>query len=64
MRQQLAIYRTRLDEFDLWLTNSSAQHVANIEASYTRASAARNAWQRHIEYGEPMRTFTAGGVDE
>jgi prephenate dehydrogenase len=64
MRQQLAIYRTRLDEFDLWLTNSSAQHVANIEASYTRASAARNAWQRHIEYGEPMPKLAHDGQED
>ncbi|MGL4232850.1 MAG: prephenate dehydrogenase [Casimicrobium sp.] len=64
IQQQLAIFRTRLDEFDLWLTNLSKQNVENIEASYARASAARNAWQRHIEHGEPMPKFTGGGQEE
>jgi prephenate dehydrogenase len=64
LRQQLAIYRTRLDEFDLWLTNPSTQNVGNIEASYARASAARNAWQRHIEHGEPMPKLSDGGQVE
>jgi prephenate dehydrogenase len=64
MRQQLAIYRTRLDEFDLWLTQPSTQNISNIEASYTRASAARNAWQRHIEYGEPMPKLAHDGQED
>jgi prephenate dehydrogenase len=64
IRQQLAIYRSRLDEFDLWLAETSQQNVANIETSYARASAARNAWQRHIEYGEPMPKLSLGGQVE
>jgi prephenate dehydrogenase len=64
IRQQLAIYRDRLDEFDLWLAHSSARNLVNIEATYARASAARNAWQRHIEYGEPMPKFTGSGNEE
>jgi prephenate dehydrogenase len=63
IRQQLASYRTRLDEFDLWLTNASSQNLANIEASYARASAARNAWQRYIEYGEPMPKLSGGSEE-
>ncbi len=64
IREQLAIYRARLDKFDLWLADPSVQNTANVEASYARASAARNAWQRHIEYGEPMPKLASGGQVE
>ena len=57
LRTQLTAYRSRLDEFDLWLASASCADVTAIESSYSRASAARNAWQRHIEYGEPMPLF-------
>jgi prephenate dehydrogenase len=57
LREQLSAYRARLDQFDRWLAEAHAPDVAAIESSFARASAARNAWQRHIEYGEPMPTF-------
>ncbi len=57
LRQQLTAYRARLDEFDQWLVSGRPTDVNAIEAIYSRASAARNAWQRHIEYGEPMPLF-------
>ena len=57
LREQLSAYRARLDQFDQWLAAAHAPDVAAIESSFARASAARNAWQRHIEYGEPMPTF-------
>ncbi len=59
LREQLSAYRARLDQFDQWLSSASPADIAAIESSYTRASAARNAWQRHIEYGEPMPPFSA-----
>ncbi len=61
LREQLSAYRKNLDAFDEWLANASAGSVAEIEASYARARAARNAWQRHIEHGEPLPKFSAGG---
>lgn len=61
LREQLSAYRARLDDFDRWLANASADDVEKIEASYARASAARNAWQRHIEQGEPLPRFSSGG---
>lgn len=57
LRKQLIAYRTRLDEFDMWLATAGSADITAIESSYSRASAARNAWQRHIEYGEPMPQF-------
>lgn len=64
LREQLSAYRARLDKFDQWLANANVSDIAAIESSYTRASAARNAWQRHIEYGEPMPRFNNGGTEE
>jgi prephenate dehydrogenase len=64
LREQLTSYRAKLDEFDRWLAHASASDIAAIENSYTRASAARNAWQRHIESGEPIPKFTGGSVEE
>jgi prephenate dehydrogenase len=61
LREQLAAYRNSLDAFDRWLAHAASDDIAQIEASYTRASAARNAWQRHIEHGEPLPKFTSGG---
>jgi prephenate dehydrogenase len=63
LREQLSAYRARLDQFDQWLAATNASDVKAIEASYTRASAARNAWQRHIEYGEPMPPFPRTGEE-
>ena len=63
LREQLSAYRKRLDQFDQWLATADGSGVAAIESSYTRASAARNAWQRHIEYGEPMPPFSAASND-
>ncbi|MBL8309148.1 MAG: prephenate dehydrogenase/arogenate dehydrogenase family protein [Burkholderiales bacterium] len=64
LRQQLAVYRARLDDFDRWLTTAAGPDVAAIERSYTRASTARRAWQRHIEHGEPMPRLANGGQVE
>lgn len=64
LREQLSAYRARLDEFDQWLASASDADVRAIEASYQRASRARNAWQRHIEHGEPMPRLGAGGQEE
>lgn len=61
LREQLSAYRNQLDAFDRWLADTDAASVAEIEASYQRASAARNAWQRHIEHGEPLPKFNSGG---
>jgi prephenate dehydrogenase len=63
LREQLSAYRARLDQFDQWLAAANTADVAAIESSYSRASAARNAWQRHIEYGEPMPPFSAAPND-
>lgn len=63
LREQLSVYRARLDQFDQWLAEAHAPDVAAIESSFARASAARNAWQRHIEYGEPMPPFSAAPND-
>ncbi len=60
LREQLRQYRERLDAFDAWLASSGSAQIAAIESSYSRASAARNAWQRHIEHGEPLPKFTQG----
>lgn len=64
LREQLGAYRARLDEFEQWLANASDADVRAIEASYQRASRARNAWQRHIEHGEPMPRLGGGGQEE
>jgi prephenate dehydrogenase len=64
LREQLSAYRQRLDQFDAWLASASSDHIKQIEASYARASNARNAWQRHIEHGEPMPKFNGGGQEE
>jgi prephenate dehydrogenase len=61
LREQLRAYRASLDDFDRWLSNGNEADIAAIESSYARASAARNAWQRHIEHGEPLPKFTNGG---
>ena len=58
LREQLRDYRARLDEFDRWLDVAAPDDVAAIESSYSRASVARNAWQRHIEYGEALPDFS------
>ena len=60
LRDKLSAYRAHLDEFDRWLASTSPEAISAIEASYSRASTARNAWQKHIEYGEPMPPL--GGV--
>ena len=60
LREQLTAYRAHLDEFDSWLASAAPEAINAIEASYSRASTARNAWQKHIEYGEPMPPL--GGV--
>ena len=54
LREQLTAYRAHLDEFDRWLAAADPDAINAIESSYGRASSARNAWQRHIEYGETM----------
>jgi len=64
LREQLSAYRERLDRFDEWLAAASDADVRAIEASYERASTARNAWQRHIEHGEPMPKLGGGGQEE
>ena len=64
LRDQLNAYRARLNEFDRWLATASDADVRAIEASYQRASHARNAWQRHIEHGEPMPRLSGGGQEE
>ncbi len=64
LRQQLADYRARLDAFDQWLAGGEARDIEQIEASFSRASHARNAWQRHIEHGESMPRLGAGGQEE
>ena len=63
LRQQLTAYRARLAEFDQWLESATVSDIAAIESSYSRASAARNAWQRHIEYGEALPSFSATPAD-
>ncbi len=60
LRGQLGAYRARLDAFDRWLAVADTDAISAIEAGYSRASKARNAWQKHIEYGEPMPPL--GGV--
>jgi len=64
LREQLGAYRERLAQFDQWLAASADVDVRAIEASYQRASTARNAWQRHIEHGEPMPRLGSGGQEE
>jgi prephenate dehydrogenase len=68
LREQLNAYQSRLAQFDAWLhaagESEGQRSVAQIEASYARASVARNAWQRHIERGEPMPKFSGGGQEE
>jgi prephenate dehydrogenase len=64
LREQLTSYRRKLDDFETWLARADSHDIAQIAASYTRASAARNAWQRSVEHGEPMPKFTAGGQME
>ncbi len=64
LREQLSAYRERLAQFDQWLAAASDADVRAIEASYQRASHARNAWQRHIEHGEPMPHLGGGGQEE
>lgn len=64
LREQLRQYRERLDAFDAWLATAAPEDIAAIERSYTRAANARRAWQRHIEHGEPMPQFNAGGGQE
>ena len=54
LRDQLTAYRAHLDEFDRWLAAADLHAINAIESSYRHASSARNAWQKHIEYGEPM----------
>lgn len=61
LREQLSAYRERLDHFDRWLAAATPEDVASIESSYGRASVARNAWQRHIEYGEALPSFSPLG---
>ena len=63
LRQQLTAYRARLAEFDQWMDSATVSDIAAIESSYSRASAARNAWQRHIEYGEALPSFSATPAD-
>ena len=58
LREQLTAYRARLKVFDCWLAAATPDDVAAIESSYGRASIARNAWQRHIEYGEALPSFS------
>ena len=64
LREQLKAYRQRLDQFEQWLATATDADVNAIEASYQRASRARNAWQRHIEHGEPMPRLAGGGQEE
>ena len=64
LREQLSEYRARLSQFDQWLAAASDADVRAIENSYQRASIARNAWQRHIEHGEPMPRLSGGGQEE
>lgn len=64
LREQLGAYRERLNQFDQWLAAASDADVRAIESSYQRASTARNAWQRHIEDGEPMPRLSGGGQEE
>jgi prephenate dehydrogenase len=64
LREQLAQYRARLDQFDRWLAHASEADIAAIERSYTHAANARRAWQRHIEHGEPMPKLGVGGQEE
>ena len=54
LREQLTAYRARLDDFDRWLMSAGPEAVDAIDASYSRASKARKAWQTHIEQAEPM----------
>ena len=60
LREQLTAYRAQLGEFDRWLASADPDAINAIESSYRRASTARNAWQKYIEYGEPMPPL--GGV--
>jgi prephenate dehydrogenase len=64
LREQLAVYRARLDQFDRWLEHANPGDLEAIERAYTRASDARRAWQRHIEHGEPMPKLGLGGQEE
>lgn len=64
LREQLTVYRKRLDAFDRWLATTSPDDVLAIELAYTRAARARSAWQRHIEHGEPMPSLADGGQVE
>ena len=61
LREQLSAYRAHLDDFDRWLAAPGIEPMRAIEASYTRASIARNAWQRHIEHGEALPLLLLGG---
>lgn len=63
LREQLAAYRARLDDFDRWLSRAEGDDVRAIERAYTRAANARRAWQRHIEHGEPMPRLGSGGQE-
>ncbi len=63
LREQLGAYRARLDDFDRWLAAADPTAISAIEASFSRASTARNAWQKHIEYGEPMPPLGAVTLD-
>ena len=64
LRQQLQHFRERLDGFDAWLTEAGPDDIDSIDRVYVRASNARQAWQRHIEHGEPMPLFNKGGGQE
>ena len=64
LREQLRQYRERLDAFETWLAAAEPDDISAIERAYTRAANARRAWQRHIEHGEPMPQFNAGGGQE
>ena len=64
LREQLRQYRERLDAFDAWLGSAAPDDITAIERAFTRAANARRAWQRHIEYDEPMPQFNTGGGQE
>jgi prephenate dehydrogenase len=64
LREQLTVYRARLDQFDQWLEHARPADMEAIDRTYTRASEARRAWQRHIEHGEPMPKLGLGGQEE
>ena len=59
LREQLGAYRAKLTELDALLAEADDQASKQVEACFERASRARHAWQRHIEYGEPLPKFTA-----